>query len=60
MKVETKESNIIPVITRFRLNTCEPYIIKYPIPFLDTNSSPIITPIRDKLMFIFKVLIMFE
>ena len=35
----------IPVITRSKLNTCEPYIIKYPIPFLDTRNSPIIIPL---------------
>lgn len=35
----------IPVITRFKLNTCDPYIIKYPNPSLDTRNSPIITPL---------------
>ena len=37
----------IPVITKLRLNTCEPYIIKYPIPYFETKNSPIITPIKD-------------
>ena len=36
---------ITPVITRLVLNTCDPYIIKYPSPFFDTRSSPMITPI---------------
>lgn len=35
---------IIPMITRFKLNTCEPYMIRYPIPSFDTRNSPIITP----------------
>ena len=47
------------VITKLILNTCEPYIIKYPSPSLDTNSSPIITPIKDILMFILNAFIMF-
>ena len=47
----------IPVITRFKLNTCEPYIIKYPIPSLDTNNSPMIIPIKHILIFIFNELI---
>lgn len=47
----------IEVITKFRLNTCDPYVIRYPNPFFDTNNSPIITPINDKLIFIFRVLI---
>ena len=34
------------VITKSILNTCDPYIIKYPSPFFDTRSSPMITPIR--------------
>ena len=33
-------SNIIPVITKFKLNTCEPYIIKYPNPSFETSNSP--------------------
>ena len=45
----------IEVMTKFKLNTCDPYVIKYPRPFLDTKSSPIITPIKDRLIFIFKV-----
>ncbi len=32
-------------MTKFKLKTCEPYIIKYPIPSLETKNSPIITPI---------------
>ena len=35
----------IPLITRLKLNTCEPYNIRYPIPFFDTKNSPIITPL---------------
>ena len=35
----------IPVITKLRLNTWEPYIIKYPIPSLETRNSPIIIPL---------------
>lgn len=41
----TIHKTIIPVITKFKLNICEPYKIKYPIPFLDTKNSPIITPL---------------
>ena len=37
----------MPLITKLKLNTCEPYSIKYPIPFFDTKNSPIITPIKD-------------
>ena len=50
-------SIIMLVITMFKLNICEPYIIKYPSPFFDTRSSPIITPISDILMFIFNIFI---
>ena len=42
----------IPLITRLKLNTWEPYSIRYPIPFFDTKNSPIITPIKDILTFI--------
>ena len=45
----------IDVITRFKLNTCEPYVIRYPKPCFDTKSSPIITPISDRLIFILRV-----
>ena len=45
----------IDVITRFKLNTCEPYVIIYPKPCFDTKSSPIITPISDRLIFILRV-----
>lgn len=45
----------IDVITKLRLNICDPYVIRYPSPCFDTNSSPIITPIRDRLIFIFRV-----
>ena len=48
---------IIPVITRFRLNICEPYIIKYPIPDFDTRNSPVITPTNISDMFTLHVLI---
>ena len=53
-KYEIIVNNIIPLITRFKLNTCVPYIIKYPIPALDVSNSPCITPIRHIDMFIFK------
>ena len=33
-------NSIIPVMTRFKLNTCVPYIIRYPIPDLDVRNSP--------------------
>lgn len=46
---------IIPVITKFKLNICDPYIIKYPIPCLETKNSPMITPIKDMLILIIKV-----
>ena len=39
------------------LNTCDPYIIKYPSPFLETSNSPIITPISDMLILTFNVFI---
>lgn len=35
----------MPVITKFKLNICEPYSIKYPMPALDVKNSPIITPL---------------
>lgn len=44
MIAETTAKTIIPVITKSKLNTCEPYIIKYPIPFFDTKKSPVIIP----------------
>lgn len=47
------------VIVRLILNTCEPYMIKYPKPLLDTNNSPMMTPIRDMLILILKALIKF-
>ena len=34
-------------MTKVRLNTCDPYMIRYPIPSLETKNSPIITPIID-------------
>ena len=34
----------IPLITKLKLNTCDPYKIRYPMPFFDTRNSPIITP----------------
>ena len=46
-----------PVITRLILKTWEPYMIKYPSPLFDTNNSPIMTPIRDIEILIFKALI---
>ena len=45
-----------PVITRLILKTWEPYMIKYPSPLFDTNNSPIMTPIRDIEILIFKPL----
>lgn len=53
-------SKMIPVITRFRLNTCEPYIIRYPTPAFDTRNSPMITPMNVRLMFILNVFMMFS
>ena len=49
MRYKTYDINIriiIPDITKVRLKTCVPYIIKYPIPALLTKNSPIITPIN--------------
>ena len=46
------------VMTKLILNTWDPYIIKYPNPSLDTNNSPMMTPIKDILILIFKQLIM--
>ena len=48
---------IIPVITRLRLNICDPYIIKYPIPAFDTRNSPVITPTNISDMLTLHVLI---
>ena len=45
----------MPVITKFKLNICEPYSIKYPMPALDVKNSPIITPIKHIEILIFKV-----
>ena len=62
MEYKMKDSNpkmIIDVIINLILKMLEAYIIKYPNPFLDTKSSPIITPIKFILRFIFKVLIIF-
>ncbi len=56
MIYETIIKIIIPVMTKSKLKTCDPYMIRYPIPFLDTSNSPIITPIRDILIFIFRLL----
>ena len=50
----------IPAITRFKLNTCVPYIIRYPIPALDVRNSPDITPIKHIDIFIFKEFKMFK
>lgn len=44
----------MPLITKFKLNTCVPYIIKYPNPAFDTKNSPITTPIKDMEIFNFK------
>jgi len=41
------------VITRSSLNTCPPYIIRYPSPALDTRNSPTITPTQARPTFIF-------
>ena len=46
----------MPVMTKFRLKTCVPYSIKYPIPFLLTKNSPMMTPIKVSDMFIFREL----
>ena len=45
----------MPVITKFKLNICEPYSIKYPIPAFDVKNSPIITPIKHIEILIFNV-----
>ena len=50
----------MPLITRFKLNTCEPYIIKYPIPSLLTSNSPMITPISDMDTLTLRLLIIVE
>ena len=53
----------MPVITKFKLNTCVPYIIKYPIPAFDVRNSPDITPIKHIDIFIlsvFKIVILFD
>ena len=47
-------------MTRFKLNTWDPYIIKQPIPSLETKNSPIITPIKDMLTLIFRALMILE
>ena len=44
MIAATTHKIIVPVMTKSRLNTWEPYIIKYPIPSFDTKNSPMITP----------------
>ena len=59
MMADKIQSIIIPVITKLKLNTCDPYIIKYPTPSFDTKNSPIMTPIRDILTFIFSVFTIF-
>jgi hypothetical protein len=49
----------VAVIVKLILKTCEPYKIRYPRPFFETKSSPIITPINDILILILKALIKF-
>ena len=53
-------TKIIPVITRFKLNICDPYMIRYPIPDFDTKNSPIITPMNVRPMFILQVFSIFD
>lgn len=43
-----------PIITRSNLNTCPPYITRYPIPPRETKNSPTITPTQDRPILIFK------
>ena len=53
MSAATIQRIIIPLITKLKLNTWDPYKIKYPIPFLETSNSPIIIPtnVKDRLIF---------
>lgn len=46
----------ISVIPAHILNTCEPYIIRYPSPLLAARNSPIITPTRARPIFTFILL----
>lgn len=43
-----------PIITRSNLNTCPPYITRYPIPPRETKNSPTITPTQDRPILILK------
>ena len=55
--IDITSSKNIPLITKSKSNTCDPYSIKYPIPDFEVKNSPVIVPIKHIDIFILKVLL---